>query len=302
MALGFSHASPNPRPGVPPMLTASRFYALPVAHIGVDTEARFFGSIKAADGTFKRTAAGRFAEVDRQLVEQFRVAGARINSVLDIGVSSGITALELFEALVSAGHQAQLTGTDRLVDASILTLYRGCRALVDANGFPLQYDIAGRPVRPWLRRLDFVTGAALARPILDRLLRRRIRQVREQRGHAGHSVKLVTPRLTDADSFEILSDDIMALNPAFLGRFDLVRAANILNRHYFGEARLRIALSHVRRYLRGPGTWLFIVRTHGEDEHHGTLFRMNSAGTLDPIHRFGRGSEVEHLAMSVFGG
>ena len=300
MALLSFCASPDLTSRVPRLLTASRFYALPAGDIGAETEARFFGAIKSADGTFKRTAAGRFADVDRQLVAHFQAAGAQIGTVLDIGVSSGITALELRDALARAGHKARLTGTDRLVDASILTLYRGCRALVDADGFPLQYDIGGRPVRPWLRRLDFVTGAALARPLLDRLLRRRIRQLREQRGHSGRTVKLVTPRLGDASSFEILSDDIMTLNPAFLGRFDLVRAANILNLHYFGEARLRIALSHIRRYLRGPGAWLFIVRTHGEDEHHGTLFRVNPAGSLDPVHRFGRGSEIEQLALAAF--
>lgn len=282
------------------MLTAREFYALPAGNIAADREASFFGSIKSADGTFKRTAAGRLTAIDRSVVAALAAAHANVTSVLDIGISSGVTALELHQALKDAGHPVHLTGTDRLVDASILKLFPGCRALVDGQGFPLQYEIGGRPVRPWTRRLDYFTGAALPRTLLNRVMTDRIRRLRSTNGASAQPVKLVTRRLVQNEEVEILSDDIMKPNPGFVGRFDFVRAANILNLHYFGEDRLRTALENVRSYLTGPGAWLLILRTHGEAEHHGTLFRKHDDGSLRIVERYGRGSEVESLAMSVF--
>ncbi len=262
------------------MLTAQHLYSMPPGAIAPDKEARFFGSIRAVDGTFKRTATGRLSDIDESLVRALAAMGSRIESVLDIGVSSGVTALDLHAALTRAGHPVELTGTDLHADAEILTLFPGCRALIDREGFPLQYDIAGRSMRPWNRRLDYFTGAALIRPLLNRLLTKRIARVRARSNAPANTVKLVTPRLTQSTGVSVVSDDILQFNPALAGRFDLVRAANILNRRYFDEAQLRTALACVGRYLKGPGSWLLVVRTHGWADHHGTLFRMAAGGHL----------------------
>jgi hypothetical protein len=271
---------------------------LPAELVEADREARFFGSIKAADGTFKRTIAGRLAVIDEAIVAALADAQSQVASVLDIGISSGITALELHQALRRAGHPARLTGTDRLIEASILKLFPGCRALIDSEGFPLQYEIGGRPVRPWTRRLDYFTGAVLPRTVLNRVLTDRIRRLRATSPASAQPVKLVTRRLVADDAVTVVSDDITRLNPGFVGQFDFVRAANILNLHYFDGERLRTALANVRAYLKGPGAWLLVLRTHGRADHHGTLFRQQQDGSLAVTERYGGGSEVESLLMS----
>ena len=46
----------------------------------------------------------------------------------------------------------------------------------------------------------------------------------------------MTPRLlTNSGDIE---NDIIKLAPAFAGRFDFIRAANILNLNYFGERQI----------------------------------------------------------------
>ncbi len=45
----------------------------------------------------------------------------------------------------------------------------------------------------------------------------------------------------------------------FAGRFDLVRAANILNKSYFSTAQIRSAVSNIRSYLSGAGSLLIVT-------------------------------------------
>jgi len=62
-------------------------------------------------------------------------------------------------------------------------------------------------------------------------------------------------------AIELIEDDIFQPRAEFVGRFDLVRAANILNRNYFSEALLEGALHNLRSYMKGPGAFLLVTRT-----------------------------------------
>lgn len=280
------------------MLTATEFFSRFPGQITPFDEAEFFGGLKTGNATFKKTADGRFADVDAALVEALAVKRATIDEVLDIGISSGITALDLHGALSKAGYQVRITGTDRSFEAYIVSVLPGCRVLIEAHGHALQYELFGWPLRPWRRRLDYIDGMFLVRSLLDRLFLHRARRILAQAGDRARRVELISPRLKGHEAIKIVEDDICEHNRAFAGRFDLVRVANILNRDYFDEPTLRRALFHLGSYLAGPGAWLLILRTHGRAEHHGTLFRVGDDGGLDPVNRVGRGSEIEELAIS----
>lgn len=274
--------------------TASAFFATDPEQLTARDEALFFGRLKTGNATFKRTAPGRLRMIDEALVAQLDRAGAGIDRVLDLGISSGVTTVELAEALGRSGRSVSVTGTDRALEAFLVDLPLGCRALVEPNGHVLQYEVLGRAIRPWTRRLDYLTGMALARRLVNHMLGPRARARAAQRAIAA-SVALVSPRLSRSVGVELVEDDVTRSNPHFVGGFDLVRAANILNRHYFDADALERAVGNVKSYLRGPGAWLLVVRTHGDSDHQGTLFRMNEAHGLDVIERWGEGSEVEAL-------
>ena len=284
---------------LPTVHRASAFFAAAPERISARDEARFFGRLKHANNTFKTTEPLRLARIDRALVATLAAHGRRIGAVLDLGISSGVTTLELMERLRGAGHAADTIGTDRSVQARLVALPFGCRALVEADGHVLQYEVLGQAIRPWARRLDRWTGMAAVRALVDA----RLRGPATARASAGEgeTVALLSPRLRRCDAFRWYEDDITRRNEAFVGRFDLVRAANLLNRHYFTPEALREAVANAIAYLSGPGAWLLVLRTHGASDHRGTLFRKTDAGGLEIVDRYGPGSEVEDLVMQLAG-
>lgn len=272
------------------MPTAAQFFDRSLDRVSRRYEARFFGALKTGNATFKRTEAGRMVEIDRRMIRRIAGAGSRIDTALDLGISSGTTTIELIEALRRAGHRPAVTATDRMINARLVPLRWGCRALVEPDGHVLQYDVLGAAIRPWRRRLDYFTGLAAIGHLAHRLLDPQI-----ARAHTGRPVALVSPHLARMPGVALVEDDVTQTNPRLLGRFDLVRAANLLNRHYFAPDDLAAAVANVRRYLRGPGAWLLVLRTHGADDHRGTLLRMAEGGRLVVVERYGSGSEVEAM-------
>ncbi|MET0309796.1 MAG: hypothetical protein ABW023_13900 [Sphingomonas sp.] len=276
------------------MQTASKFFSADPNSVTPRDEARFFGGLRTGNFTFKRTEEGRLRAIDGALLRHLDRENATIETVLDLGISSGITTAELAVALAQSGRSVRMTGTDRAFAARIIDLPMGCRALVEPTGHVLQYEIFGRALRPWTRRLDYLTGMALARKVANRALGP-IARTRGASPHAGAPVELVSRRLARLDAMRLIEDDVTIRNPVLAGSFDLIRAANILNRHYFEPAMLQCAVDNVRSYLRGPGAWLLVLRTHGDADHRGTLFQMDDDGTLIVMERWGGGSEVEEM-------
>lgn len=279
-------------------LAATQFFSRSTEALPQQVEDAFFSSIKNPNNTFKCTWGGRFDEIDRRLAQALKARRADVRALLDIGVSSGATTLDLCDVLAQEGFHPRVTATDYALDAWIVPLGGKCAALLNKGGQLLQIDIWGRSIQPWRRRLDFLTGMWLVRPALSYFLgRAAARKLRE--GAEVRKVELVSPRLRDHESISVVEDDVLARRDAFTGRFDLVRAANVLNENYFAKADLRKAVQNLRTYLRGAGSLLFIVRTLPSGDHHGTLFVLRESGELEVVERIGSGSEIEGLLKPV---
>jgi hypothetical protein len=292
-------------------ITARNFFSNTAGHPPREVEDRFFTDLRTWNSTFKRTASDRFEELDKVCVESFQAAGATIERVLDIGISSGSTTLALSDMLRAAGMEAEVTGTDLSLDGHLVSVTPGVRVLIDDQGHPLQYDILGLIVRPWKRRADYGTGMVAVRAALNavwgKAAQRRLKDATESRdggaapdGARGiKTVRLLSPRLNDHPHITIEANDIFASTDRFVGNFDFIRAANILNCGYFNEDALRHALRNVVQYLSGPGSWLLIARST-QGMHVSTLFRVSENGRyLDVIDRFGGGSEIEWLVLAT---
>jgi len=237
----------------------------------------------------------RFAEIEKSLGGVFAERAGNINEALDIGVSSGITTIEFADFLRMHGAEASWVATDLYVKAHIVEVAPGLRVLAAPNGWPLQYDIGGVAVRPWIRRLDYVTLVFIPRILARAVLRRRAAAL-IGRG-CGRPVRLVSPRLTGRKDIRFLENDIMRHEASFEDRFDLVRAANILNRNYFPVESLERAIANVRSYLRGPGALFLVTRTNSALENAGTLFELAGDGAFRAVDRIGSGSEIEDIVL-----
>jgi hypothetical protein len=151
-------------------------------------------------------------------------------------------------------------------------------------------------VLPWIGRA--LTRLALA---WDGELRRSLAKGREVRGRRplrSQRVALVVPELLADPAIELVEDDLLAPSAdRFAGRFDAVRAANLLNRGYFDDEALRRMLARLAARLEPQGL-LAVCRTEEDGTNHATVFRRGEEGLM-PLARLGRGSEVEELAFHL---
>ncbi len=259
-------------------------------------EAATFAKLKMRNGTFKMTRPFRFKDLEAA-ISPFVANMARDSEVLDIGVSTGITAVELSDYMRSSGISAPLTATDIFIDAFIVQICPGFTVLCDGEGWPLQYELRRFPLRPWIRRLDYITLAFVPLVVVRRILQPRLKAA--VRSGRGARVQMTTRLLPQGADIRFVENDITVRSPAFVGRFGFARAANILNLGYFPPEQIQVALSNIRSYLRGAGSLLLVTRTDEAGKNNGTLFELAKNSRFRPLVRIGRGSEIEHLVVGL---
>jgi hypothetical protein len=246
-----------------------------------EAEDRFFNRLRLPNGVYKTTAAHRLDDLNRLVADL--LPEDRPLYLMDVAVSSGITTLDWSKQLTAAGVMHTMLAGDRDIEGFWLS-FGWANVVLDRHRKQLLYaELFGRGVGTDSRRSKPIVHAlsALARyPVL----RPRVTQL-----------PLVSPRLNDYSAVTVVQDDVFARRPEFVGRFHALRAANILNRGYFDDVRIKRAIATLRKRLRPHGL-LIICRTHENGTNHGTVFRL-AGGGCDVVARIGDGSEIEDLAV-----
>jgi len=257
-------------------------------------ETSFFARLQLRNGTFKTTGDRRLDDLN-ELVAQLLPRGRSLE-ILDTAVSSGITTLEWYEHLRGLGLQVHLSAGDLYCMAELLSWGRHFDLLVDDTGYVLQYETAGLAWRPWTTPGDWIPLYAVAVRItalffrLLKLLRRPVRR----------PLRLFSPRLLAVADIDLFEDDLFEENPAFAQKFDVIRAANILNIAYFPKERLELAIVRLAARLKTGGL-LIVNRTNLEGVNHGSVFRLGPKRTFSVEGRVGDGSEIEELLLAFDG-
>jgi hypothetical protein len=275
------------------MLTATQFCS--GEPLTPQQEAAFFSALRLANGTFKTTSGHRMDDLNAFVLARWRETGFRPTEIMDVGVSSGITTVEWAEALSRAGLPVRMTATDVSLWGHIVPLWPGVSVL-EADGQILQHIVLGMPIRPWRRRLDYVTGYALLSALANRLAARR----RTRIDPIVKPVVLISPRASQHTAIDWAEDDVLQENPGqFIGRFHAIRAANVLNRDYFDADALARAVANLKARLAGPDARLIVNRTLPGGANHATMFRLDAAHRFAAEARFGRGSEIEDIVLAA---
>jgi hypothetical protein len=272
-------------------------------------ERTFFHSIRLKNGTFKTTYSHRLDAVN-EVVNRVLPADRPLE-ILDVAVSSGLGTLEWMESLNRAGIEHRMTAADLCVKTFLLSFSRFLNVLVDKSGYPLQFDILGRAI-PYpvgrRRTVLFPPAFVLAHtlrwvlPVLFAALFKEWAGKTEgdsirRFGVGCRRIRMLSPRLTKGGALEVLEQDILAPGP-FEKCFHVVRAANVLNRHYFSDETLvRMALNLRARLTHH--SILIVCRTDDDDVNHGTVFRLNEADRFDVVCRINGGSEIESLVLDL---
>jgi len=268
--------------------TAAEFFAHPPGD-----EAPFWHALKLPNNVRKTTVEHRFAAFDAAIAAYWKQTGLVPGRVLDVGVSSGVTTAEWLEAMQTAGWSPDMVATDLWVEAKLIRVLPFLEVLIldSADARPLQYALFGRAVRARLSRKVSASAATAATAALYRLCRLLSLPMAVER-----RCRLVSPAIQAREAITFVEDDVFDTgSKPGLGRFDAIRAANILNLAYFPEEKIRAALENLVGMLKGPGAYLILCRTRADGSNHGTMFRLNEAGALDAVLKEGDGSELAPL-------
>ena len=290
----FTRTLSKKEPDADMALTAAKFF-FDGREVSPAEESRFFRSLKVRNRNTKQTAHGRLDALNDIAIDLLGAPGRRIRTALDVGISSGVTTAELFDSFRRAGLSPAITATDLSIYATIVHLSKYVRVLIDAAGDILQYDIRGFAVRPWRRRLDRFSGMGLVKSAIERRYAAAAKSAVADPAAQKDRVALINPRLAANREIELREDDLLQRNPDFVGRFDFIRAANVLNREYFDEPTLKRAIEGLTAYLSGPGALILFVRTNDRTGHHGGFYELADDGRLRLVRQVGRGSELAPL-------
>lgn len=257
----------------------------------VKLEKSFFKSISLPNGTHKTTAPNRLADVDQNTFNL--LANRNTVRLLDVGISSGITTLELLNYFESRGVEVSGIGVDICVRA-YLQSFLGMDILLDPEGNVLQVATPlfarGRPhpSQKSLRSKILGLGMDLIESSLARKLLKNLRRSR--------ALNLVSPRLLERDNFHVVEHDVALFKPEWDESFDLVRVANVLNVDYFSPPYIGIILVNLVSWLKKGGL-LAICRTNPVDgcNHCSFYSKGEATGRLQHVHRMGHGYELESL-------
>ena len=255
-----------------------------------ELERRFFNQLVMANGTLKTTSVNRLPDVDSACGSLLANRNSSVR-LLDVGISSGVTTHEWITTLNKQQVDFTMDAFDLTMDASIVSFSDNFHVLLDSSQRVLQFEFYGRAEANFLgesiarmtrRALPLLT-LRLVFAICRRALARRARSIK---------VKLVSHRLKEAPNVRVFEYDLSNIDK-LTGKYDLIRAANILNLAYFDKAFLSKTISKIKAKLADDGLFC-VVRTNSTGVNNGTIYRLSN-GSLVPIRRFGDGSEIDPL-------
>ena len=274
-----------------------------------EREDLFFHSIELRNGTRKTTWHRRLDDLNA-LVREF-LPPQRPLEIMDVAVSSGVSSAEWLIQLERAGIECRMLAGDAVVDAFLVSLGPGLRALIDRTGHLMQLDIGGQAVRlPPPRRRDRIrylpyTLVMKAAVRLFDLGGRGCTQDCSQPGDGTQRrfgatclpLTLMSPSLDRLPHLRAVEDDIL-VNTSYTRRFHVLRAANILNLAYFDTPTLERMLCNLRSRLLPRGL-LIVCRTNDAGVNNATVFTLERDGRLIATARLNEGSEIEDLVLRL---
>jgi hypothetical protein len=256
------------------------------------TEEHFFGRLRLPNGLFKTTATHRFDDINPTLLDCIRRLWPDEQlEVLDVAVASGITTLELADAMRKDGRSFRILATDAYIEGSLLSYGRRFEVLLDPRGRVLHFDMLGYPVANYLG-----TGVQFCRRFVPVFLGRVLFRVLRFTGihrlvqPTSTPIRLLTGRWHNERDVTFIEEDLFAA-VADRPRFHIIRAANVLNPSVFSRAELERAIDLLRVRLRLGGI-LCIIRSHLDGSNHGAVYGLRD-GSFCRVATFGEGCELE---------
>jgi hypothetical protein len=231
-----------------------------------------------ANTTSKQTSAGRFEDLDRLACSI--ITEHKLDAIHDVGVSSGVTSLDLYRALAASGTPLTFHISDKYA------VYRSagrCPArIIDAQGAVTELYICGV-----LGKRDVSNKFLVTRFLYWLLARRPIR------GPVRSFVLFDHEVLEHIRAGLVRQIDYDVFTTRMPGAFSFVRCMNLLNLGYFPPESIEIGLRNLIESLKEGGV-LQIGRTHPNGTSHAAFYKKHGT-RLEMLQEVGSGTELREL-------
>ncbi len=241
-------------------------------------------------GAWKRTRRGRLKETERALSKYLAGGDRQGLTLLDLGASDGITTWEAVQALrQSLGVETKAW----LADLYLYLLRYRCGLLVEyraGDGEPVMVRLGRIGLRLSQQRREVNAQADALTQFYLGLAGLRGKMRLDAR------IPLIHPLARNEAAITAIELNCLERDPSLVGRFDAVRASNLLNHGYFTPAQIGSAISHLHAYLHEGGV-LVISRNHdveGAEIERGSVW-FRRADHFEKVEEFGHGSEVQEI-------
>lgn len=264
---------------------------------------RILSRFPAANGTYKRTQRRRFAAFDTQVV---RMLSERSNpgtrcSIHDVAVSDGRTAFDFFRMIDDLTQMdLRFLASDASPDVVAVSGSDASFVVVIDSDSQTPLQIIRPPFVFNVQQRESALLYPINRLILGALLRTRVRTTvkRLQAGDRRLNVsriRLLAPdclRLTETDPrFRFERYNILDKPRE---QYDVVRAMNVLNRSYFSDADIRLAVQHIHESLIPGGVFVTGSNQDAGSPVDGAVYERTVTG-FRPLWSSGAGSPVHGI-------
>jgi len=252
--------------------------------------------------------------MDDALIRVLDRRGMRPKVVMDVGVASGVTTVDLKRALERQGFEFQTIATDRTIHCYVVGLHDDLDVLVEPSGHILKVELHGRDFAPWCSLTDYLDGLFLVKAAVRRYVHWRFRRAGLRfplegpgatRRPGGLSIDgpygMVTPELKGRPDVTILEGDILVPPPPGLtGVADVIRLAHVIRPDRFSADEIRRIVRNVRTQCN-DGALVIVCRSNPRARVRaalkGSIFLAVPGGGFELEERIGAGSEFERYFL-----
>lgn len=255
------------------------------------TSARKFTEVVSAirlGGTYKQTGWNRVDGTTEMIIRNAK----RFSSInfLDVGGSDGIVTWQAVDRLEhDLGKEVHGTMFDRYAELVRFGHLWFCEYRT-SEGIPALLRIG-----PFITRVGQAQSNSRWWRKAGNNLYLKMSFIRNALSEHGR-LSLVNPVVMNDPRITVEQQNVFDFRPDWNGKFEVIRASNILNPSYFEDDQLKIAIGHLKQYLK-PGGLLAISRNH-EDQpgapEHATLWQLTE-GELEAVDRVGDGSCIAEV-------
>jgi hypothetical protein len=259
------------------------------------------------NGSFKRTQAHRFDAFDTEVV---RITCEKLGPpclcrVHDMAVSDGRTSVDFFTQLQGIeGLRLSFLATDQAPDVMAVSNRRAPLVVILDPDSEVVLQVVRSPFVFNVQRRERATRYPLNRLVLAVLLRTEVRALLARLRERDSGLRMSRVRLLAPECLRLLEieprfrfERYDVLKPP-TAEFDVVRAMNILNRSYFRDSELRLAVRNVHASLRVGG--LFITGSNQDTGSpvDGAIYQRSERG-FQSLWVSGTGSQVDAIVTAT---